>query len=205
VSHGLLHACKQTRKEYTQALLRYSGITATIDNFDFQPFVAYIGQLPSTFLDLLPKQFTPLELTNSTINYVNPGARVHILVKITDDGVTALEGLRHWQIKQKSMEAARSRFKVDYRFTGRPDVQARLGMRAVLLPGLMDRFDRWDDAITQAELKGIVRALLQGIIYFTDAEEASGALYLLQTSGLDPNTTNEFMTAYRNLHANHTL
>lgn len=81
VHHGLLHACNQTRKEYTRALLRFSGITASIGNFDFQPLVAFFSQLPSTFLDSLPKQLTPLELTASQIDFVNPGAKVHILVK----------------------------------------------------------------------------------------------------------------------------
>jgi hypothetical protein len=205
VYHGLLHACKQTRTEYTRALLRYPEITTTVENFDFEPFVAYISELPSSFLDLLPKQLAPLELTASKIEFVNPGAKVHILVNITDDEPTALKGLRRWQVKQCSMEAVGSRFKVDYRFVGRPDLQARLGIQIVFFPGLIDRFEGSDDAITQAELKGMMRALLNGMTSLSDAEEASNALYLLETSGVSPSTINEFLTAYRNIHPVNTL
>jgi hypothetical protein len=202
VYHGLLHASKQTRKEYTQALLRYSGITATIENFDFRPLVAFISQLPSTFLDSLPKQLAPLELTASGIDYVNPGAKVHILVKITDDIPAALEGIRQWQLKQQSLEAIGSRFKVTYRFIGRSDLQLRLGVQ---LCGLMEKLEGSNDAITQAELKGTMRALLKGVAFHSDVEEAAGALFLLEATGLSPSTINEFVTAYRSIHLNHAL
>lgn len=202
VYHGLLHACKQTRKEYTQTLLRYSGITATIENFDFQPLVAFISQLPSIFLDSLSKQLVPLELTASGIDYVNPGAGVHLLVKITDDVPAALEGIRRWQVKQQSLERIGSRFKVTYRFIGRSDLQLRLGVQ---LCGLMEKLEGSNDAITQAELKGMMRALLKGVVFHSDVEEAAGALYLLEATGLSPDTINQFVTAYRSIHPNHPL
>jgi hypothetical protein len=200
VYHGLLHACKQTRKEYTRALLRYSGITAIIENFDFQPLVAFISQLPRTFLDSLPKQLAPLELTTSGIDYVNLGAKVHILVKITDNIPAALEGIRRWQVKQQSLEVIGSRFKVTYRFFGRSDLQLRLGVQLCVL---MERLEGSNDAITQAELKGMIRALLKGVAFHSDVEEAAGALYLLEATGLSPSTINEFVTAYRSIHPNH--
>lgn len=202
VYHGLLHACKQTRKEYTRALLRYSGITATIENFDFQPLVVFISQLPTTFLESLPKQLAPLELTASAIDYVNPGAKAHILVKITDDIPAALEGLRRWQVKQLGMEAIGSRFKVTYRFIGRSDMQLRLGVQ---LSGLMEKLEDSGDAITQAELKGMMRALLKGVVFHSDPEEAAGALYLLEATGLSPSTINQFVTVYRSIRPSHAL
>jgi hypothetical protein len=202
VYHGLLHACKQTRTEYTRALLRYSGITAIVENFDLEPLVAFISQLPRAFLDSLPKQFVPLELTASGIDYVNPGARVHIQVKITDDIPAALEGIRRWQVKQQSLERIGSRCKVTYRFIGRSDLQLRLGVQ---LCGLMERLEGSNDAITQAELKGMMRALLKGVVFHSDVEEAAGALYLLEATGLSPSTINEFVTAYRSVHPNHHL
>lgn len=202
VYHGLLHACSQTRKEYTQALLRYSGVTATIENFDFQPLVAFFSQLPVTFLDSLPKQLTPLELTASIIDFANPGAKVHILVKLTDDIPAALEGIRRWQFKQQSLEVSGSRLKVDYRFIGRPDLQVRLGVQ---LSGLMEKLEGSNDAITQAELTGMMRALLKGVAFHSDPDEAAGALFLLETTGLSPSTINQFITVYRSIHSNHAL
>ena len=200
--HGLLHACKQTRKEYIRALLRYSGITATIEAFDFQPLVTFISQLPSTFLDSLPKQLAPLELTASEIDYLNPGAKVHIVVKITDDIPAALEGIRHWQVKQSNMEATSSRLKVTYRFIGRSDLQLRLGVR---LSGMMNKLGGSNYAITQAELQGMMRALLKGVAFHFDPDEAAAALYLLEATGLSPSTINQFVTVYRSIHPNHTL
>ncbi|KAM0702976.1 hypothetical protein Q7P35_010408 [Cladosporium inversicolor] len=202
VYHGLLPACKQTRKEYTRALLRFSGIAATIENFDFQPLVAFISQLPSTFLDSLPKQLAPLELTASQIDYVNPRAKVHILVKITDDIPAALQGLQRWQIKQQSLEAIGSRFKVTYRFIGRSDLQLRLGVQ---LSELMEKLEGSNDAITQAELKAMMRALLKGVAFHSDPEEAAGALFLLEATGLSPSTINQFVTMYRSIRPNHAL
>ena len=201
VYHGLLHACSQTRKEYTRALLRYSGVTATIENFDFQPLVAFFSQLPSIFLDSLPKQLTPVELTASEIDYVNPGAKVHILVKVKDDVPAALEGIRRWQVKQQSLEATGSRLKVDYRFVGSAHLQMRLGVQ---LSGLMEKLEGWSDAITQAELKGMLRALLKGVAFHSDPDEAAGALYLLEATGLSPSTINQFIMAYR-IHLSDTL
>jgi len=202
VYHGLLHACKQTREEYTRALLRYSGITANIEDFDFQPLVAFISQLPSTFLDSLPKQLTPLELTASQIYFANPEARVHILVKITDDIPATLKGIRRWQVKQMSLETTGSRPKVDYRFIGRADLQVRLGVQ---LSELVEKLEGSNDAITQAELKGMMRALLKGVAFHSDLEEAAGALYLLEATGLSPSTINEFIAVYRSIHGNHGL
>ena len=202
VYHGLLHACNQTRKEYTRALLRYSGITASIENFDFQPLVAFIGQLPSTFLNSLPKQLAPLELTASQIDYANFGAKVHIVVHITDDIPAALKGIRRWQVKQQSLETTGSRLKLSYRFIGRPDLQVRLGVQ---LSELMGKLESPNDAITQAELQGMMRALLKGVAFHSDLEEAAGALFLLETTGLSPSTINQFVTAYRSIHLNHTL
>jgi hypothetical protein len=202
VYHGLLHACKQTRKEYTRALLRYSAITAIIENFNFEPLVAFISQLPRTFLDSLPKQLTPFELTASQIDFVNSGAKVHVLVRITDDVPAALGGIRRWQVKQQGLERISSRFKVSYRFIGRSDLQLRLGVQ---LCGLMEQLEGSNDAITQAELKGMMRALLKGVAFHSDVEEAAGALYLLEATGLSPNTINDFVTAYRSIHPNHPL
>jgi hypothetical protein len=202
VYHGLLQACRQTRKEYTQALLRYPGITATIANFDFQLLVAFISQLPTIFLESLPKQLAPLELAPSEIDYVNPGARVHILVNITDDIPPALEGIRRWQIKQQSLEADGSRLKVTYRFVGRSDLQLRLGVQ---LCRLMEKLESSNDAITQAELKGMMRALLKGVAFHSDAEEAAAALFLLEATGLSHSTINQFVTVYRSIRPNDTL
>jgi hypothetical protein len=200
IYHGLLHACKQTREEYTRALVRFSGITATIENFEFEPLVAFVSQLPSTFLDSLPKQLTPLDLTASQIDFVNPEARVHILVKITDGIPAALKGIRRWQVKQLSLENTGSRPKVNYRFVGRADLQVRLGMQFV---GLIERLEGSNDAITQAELKGMLRALLKGVAFHSDLEEAAGALYLLEGTGLSPSTINQFVETYRSIHGNH--
>ena len=202
VYHGLLHACNQTRREYTRALLRFAGITASIENFDFQPLVAFFRQLPSTFLDSLPKQLTPLELTASQIDFVNLGAKVHIFVQITDDVPAALKGIRRWQVQQQSLEATGTRLKLSYRFIGRPDLQVRLGVQ---LSGLMEKLEGPNDAITQAELKGMMRALLKGVAFHSDLEEAAGALFLLETTGLSPSTINQFVTAYRSIHLNQAL
>lgn len=200
--HGLLHACNQTRMEYTRALLRFPGITASIENFDSQPFVAFISQLPREFLDSLPKQLAPLQLTASDIDFVNPGAKVHILVKLTDDFPAALEGIRRWQVKQQSLEASDSRLKVNYRFIGRPDLQVRLGVQ---LSRLMEKLEGSNDAITQADLKGMMRALLKGVAFHSDPDEAAGALFLLETTGLSPSTINQFISVYRSIHPNHGL
>jgi hypothetical protein len=100
------------------------------------------------------------------------------------------------------LEATGSRLKVDYRLIGRPDLQVRLGVQ---LSGLMEKLEGPNDGITQAELKGMMRALLKGVAFHSDLEEAVGALFLLETTGLSPSTINQFVTAYRSIHLNHAL
>lgn len=188
VYDGLLHACKQTRHEYTGALLRYSGITATIEHFDFQPFAAFLGQLPSTYLDSLPKQLAPLDLTAIKTDFINPGAKVYLNINIGDDVPSALEGLRRWLIKQRSLEDSGSRLRICYRFVDRPDLHVRLGLH---LPDLIKAFEGVDDAITRAELFGMMRVLLKGETFFSDPDEAGFALRLLTTFGLSSSLINE--------------
>ena len=168
VYHGLLYACKQTRQEYTQALLRYYGITATIENFDFQPFVAFLSELPGTFLASLPKQLAPLDFKAIKTEYLNPGARVIISIKMADSVSDALEGFRLWQVKQKSLEATGSRLQVNYEFVNRPYPQMRLGMEVLALAA---GFDGSNDAITRAEILGTTRALVNGASFASDSDE----------------------------------
>jgi hypothetical protein len=99
--HSLLYTCKQTQQEYTRALLRYPGITATIYNFDFQPFMAFLSRLPTSYLELLPKQSTTLGFATSIANYATTEANVHLLISMTDDLDATLGGLERWWIRQK--------------------------------------------------------------------------------------------------------
>ena len=101
-----------------------------------------------------------------------------------------------------SLETTGSRPKVDYRFIGRADLQVRLGVQ---LSELVEKLEGSNDAITQAELKGMMRALLKGVAFHSDLEEAAGALYLLEATGLSPSTINEFIAVYRSIHGNHGL
>jgi hypothetical protein len=99
--HSLLYTCKQTQREYTRALLRFPGITATIHNFDFQPLMAFLSRLPCIYLDVLPKQPTSLGFATSIANYAITEANVHLLINMTDDLDAALGVLERWWIRQK--------------------------------------------------------------------------------------------------------
>ena len=192
VYHGLLHACKQTRHEYTRVLLRYTGITATIENFDFQPFGSFLGQLPGVFLDSLPKQVAPIDFKAVKTEYLNPTAKVHILINMTDEIPAALEGFRRWQFKQRSLESTGSRLQIDYQFANRPHLQVRLGMQVL---GLAADFDPLNDAITRAEILATTRALVNGV----SSNEASWSWGELEASGEGPVSVNEFVRLYRDI------
>jgi hypothetical protein len=189
--HSLLYACKQLRREYTRALLRYPGITATIHNFDFQPFMAFLSRLPSSYLALLPKQSTPLGFQTSEANYTTTEADVHLLLDMPDDDddvQAALEGLERWWTKQKSLEVSRSRLRVSYRFTKRPgpvglDLHLHFccGLTEPPLWPLAD-VEGTNNEVAEWEALGMHRALLKSETYPEGSGDAGMVFHMLRNS-----------------------
>lgn len=169
--HTLLHTCKQTRQEYTRALLRHRGITATIHHFYFDPLMAFLSKLPKSYLHSLPKQIAPLDLAASDANYTTTEAKVHILLKIDDDNNkrAAVNGFRRWMLYQKNLEATNSRLRVSYRFINRPDLHHDLGVQWVYL---WQRFEGGaENDITRVETLGMMRCLLKSVVYDDESRE----------------------------------
>jgi hypothetical protein len=189
--HSLLYACKQLRREYTRALLRYPGITATIHNFDFQPFMAFLSRLPSSYLALLPKQSTPLGFQTSEANYTTTEADVHLLLDMPDDDddvQAALEGLERWWTKQKSLEVSRSRLRVSYRFTKRPG-PVELDLHLHFCCGLTEPplwpladVEGTNNEVAEWEALGMHRALLKSETYPEGSGDAGMVFHMLRNS-----------------------